>query len=631
MRNMKFIFLSFMIFSAYKMSIAQEALWQLNFDKEVQWSKITETGVLLIGTQDMMMYGIDSRDGNVLWENDIMKGSKDIKGPDGKKDEIENIFNNHVMVIEDEEDPELSDFAIIKFNDYISDKNFAVINIHTGEEVISPAKAGMPVVQALGKEMATFNYNGSGYIPKLKAAIISGAWEDRSIKEDPDQELTKIVDLPSGEIRWETDQVAVDAMPVVGHDGNLVMAGKFKIAKLNAATGDIMWEFNVEEKKQMFLSFDISLDLKAGYFFERKKNSGQLTALDLEGGKRIWSQEMKLKEVPQMFAIRDGVVVVDEKWLTLYDLNTGSEKWKAKKATGIVVDLGSHGLAVAARGTRLMLLDRNTGEAKWDERVKGIGIDKIIAKGIMYTDDKNRLGLITYDGEKVWDKKGMIPSPTVRYRPEFTRELIYADGDLYDVELETGDYSILKSKIDKEFKEDEVPTSIEEMEGGYLLSSASNLMMLEKDGSVRWHKYWDVPEMSLAAKIAIRTLQAVAYAAAAANQAAANSNSYYGNSWESKMYQDQADSWSNAAAQGGEEARKKFTSTKSKGHLQVILAIVGKGGQKAGSGFVKVDKRNGEELASIQIGDKEPIYDFDPISGQVFYKSDKKEIISYDF
>src|SRR5210317_1841547 len=135
MRNMKFIFLCFMIFSAVQLTVAQEALWQLNFDKEVQWSKITQTGVLLIGSQDMMMYGVDSRDGNILWENDIMKGSKDIKGPDGKKDEIENIFNNHVTVIEDEEDPELSDFAIVKFNDYISDKNFAVINIHTGEEV----------------------------------------------------------------------------------------------------------------------------------------------------------------------------------------------------------------------------------------------------------------------------------------------------------------------------------------------------------------------------------------------------------------------------------------------------------------------------------------------------------------
>ena len=64
----------------------------------------------------------------------------------------------------------------------------------------------------------------------------------------------------------------------------------------------------------------------------------------------------------------------------------------------------------------------------------------------MYRDIKGRLGLIDYEGNLVWDKKGMLEVPSVRYRPEFTKELMYIDGDLYEVDLLNGDYKVLKSK-----------------------------------------------------------------------------------------------------------------------------------------------------------------------------------------
>lgn len=280
-----------------------------------------------------------------------------------------------------------------------------------------------------------------------------------------------------------------------------------------------------------------------------------------------------------------------------------------------------------AKEKQLKLLDRNTGETIWDEKVKGINIDQVCAKGIMYSDVKGRLGIITYDGEKVWDKKGMLEVPSVRFKPDYTKELMYIEGTLYEVDLGEGDYRVLMDKIDNKFEEKEVPDKIEFIEGGYLLSSASNLLMLETNGSQRFHKYWDAPEMSLAAKIYQRTIQGLSYAMAASN----SYNAQYGSSGMSKFYQNQADSFNAAGDKAGEDARKRFTATKSKGNLQVVLAIVGEGGQGKASGFVKVDKRTGEDLATMQIGDKAPVYDYDPVSGQVFLKESKKEIISYLF
>ncbi len=628
MKFYKIYLLTFMLLGAFSAGQAQEALWQLDFDKEVEWTKITDVGVLLVGTSDMILMGIDSRDGNIMWETDIMKGARGIKGADGKRQEVGILFDTYLKVLEDEEVPEISDYVEIKYTDNVTYKNYAIINIQTGEEIISPRQAEMPVTKFMGKEMPTFNYNGTAYLPSLRAVMISGSWQDLSDKDNPDRFLTKLVDLPSGEIRWESNVIAIDVLPIIDNAGNLIMGGASKIAKLNGSDGNVMWEFNTSEKKQKFGSFDVSLDLTTGYFFEQKKSNGQLTALDLTSGTKIWSNEMKLKVVPEMFAMNAGVVIVDDKFLTLLDLKTGAQKWQTKKATGIVVDLGPPGIAVAARGVRLMLLDQQTGEIKWDERIKGIGIDQIAAKGIVYTDDKGRLGIITYEGEKVWDKKGMLPTPEIRYKPDFGRELFYADGTLYEVDLEAGEYSVMKDNIDKEFTEDEVPTAIELLEGGYLLSSANNLMMLEKDGSLRWHKSWNIPEMSMAAKIALRTLQvATAMAAAGASAASYQTNSLS----ESKYYQAQAQNWSQASDEAGAAASQKFTATVSKGNIQIILAVIGEGGQKKGAGLVKVDKRFGEELGSMILGEKEPIYDFDPVSGQVFYKADKKQIISYSF
>lgn len=627
MKKSKLMFIAISIVLIITQTKAQDALWQLDFEKEVEWSKITESGILLVGTSDMILRGIDSQNGQIVWESDIMKGAKGVKGADGKKQEISVLFNTHLRILEDEEYPEMSDYIGIKYTDNVTFKNYAIINIMTGEEIMSPRKAEMPLTKLFGKEMPTFNYNGTGYFPEIKAAVISGSWTDMAQKGNPEVMLTKVVDLPSGTIRWETDKIAVDARPIVTPDGNLLMGGKRTIAKLNAATGDIMWEFNTTDKKQTFESIDVSLDLSTGYFFEKTKNSGQLTALNLNSGARDWTIDIKLKIVPQMFAISDGVVVVDEKFLTLYDLNTGKEKWQSKKVSGIVIDLGDYGIAVVAKGKQLKLLDRNTGETIWDENVKGINIDQVCAKGIMYSDVKGRLGLITYKGDKVWDKKGMLEVPSVRYKPDYSKELMYIEGTLYEVDLVEGDYRILKDNIDKTFAEKESPSNIEFLEGGYLISSASNLMMLETEGELRFHKFWDAPELSIAGKIYQRTIQTLSYAMAAAN----SYNAQYGSSGMSKFYQNQANAFSAAGDKAGEDARKRFTATKSKGNIQVVLAIVGKGGQKGGSGFVKVDKRTGEDLATMQIGDKEPVYDYDVYSGQVFLKSDKKQIISYTF
>ena len=97
------------------------------------------------------------------------------------------------------------------------------------------------------------------------------------------------------------------------------------------------------------------------------------------------------------------------------------------------------------------------------------------------------------------------------------------------------------------------------------------------------------------------------------------------------MYAQQADDWANIGGMAGSEAKKKFTATVQKGNTTLVLNLVGAGGQKKGAGLAKVDRRTGEELGTLVLGEKEPVYDYDPLSNQVFFKADKKQIIAYDF
>jgi hypothetical protein len=349
-------------------------------------------------------------------------------------------------------------------------------------------------------------------------------------------------------------------------------------------------------------------------------------------GARLWEVEMKLKDVPQMNAMGYGVVTVDSKNFTLYDAANGNIKWEKKKLDGYTVDLGDMGILVTAKGKFLSLLNKETGDEIWEEKISGISIDQVVGKGIMYSDSKGRLGLISYDGEKVWDKKGMLEVPNLRYRPTFTNELLYIEGDLYDVDLQEGDYRLLIEKMDKKvFEGDDAPSGIEYVDGGYLFSNSNELVMLETDGGIRWQKYWEPPGLSLVAKIALKTAQVAMFAMAAANavESGRNMSPYGGETYYSKMYARQAEQWAEAGSMLGAEARKTFKATVTKGDDMLILTKVGEGGQKNSSGLLKVDKRSGEELGSLLLGDKKPTYDYDGLTSNVFFKADNKQVICY--
>jgi hypothetical protein len=73
------------------------------------------------------------------------------------------------------------------------------------------------------------------------------------------------------------------------------------------------------------------------------------------------------------------------------------------------------------------------------------------------------------------------------------------------------------------------------------------------------------------------------------------------------------------------EMNKKFRATKeTKDFLYVLTKL------DDGIGLVKLKKDTGEKTADLVLKDKKPEYEVDESYGVLYFKKDKKQIVSYD-
>ncbi len=619
------ILASIVFLAAGSSAFSQEPQWKVSLDKGVEWTRYTPNKILLVGSSDWGLHGVDAVTGKLLWSNeDLYNSAKALKGPDGKK---VGYTPDLIRVLEDPQDPRVSDYAIVKYTDNILVKNFVLINIRTGELIMNPKMAGMPVVKIVGPEQATFNYYGSDYIPELKGVVITAGWEDFSTAGKPFMQITKFIDLETGKVAWESDRFSSKLLPVVTEDNHLLFIGDKTSAKINAKTGEPFWTFEVSEKKNSFEAFDANIRLTEGYFYQKKGSQGVVSAVDLKSGKVLWEKPLSTKDAPVLTAEDFGVIVADEKNFTLMEAANGNTKWTAKKLSGIVVDLGrDHGIAVGERDKYLTVLDKNTGEEKWSKKVKGIRIDQLTGAGIMYSDEEGNIGLFGFDGEPVWSSKDMIKGPALRAKPSLDQEFFYSDEKVYRVNLVNGDKKVILDKV--EFKEKETPDNLEFTGSNFVLSSSQNMIGFDENGTILYQGHWASPKISLAGRIAMRTMQVamVAMASAAAYQQGATQGSAFAPSAISKEYGRQREFFEDMAGAFGQVANQRFKATKHRGVFSFILTDVGEG-----VGLVKVDKVSGKEVGKIVLNDKEPVFDSDPENGMIFYKPSKKDVHGYIF
>ena len=436
------------------------------------------------------------------------------------------------------------------------------------------------------------------------------------------QRRIEVIDLTTGAKKWDSADLPMNSSQgqmQVPQKGMLVMCGVAKKGKkpvlvaVGADDGALKWQQDAVFTKPLNV-----LEVKgSGKLFKRYSIHGNqepvfdtensmivyLTVegpvkLDLATGNKLWTAPIKAKTLPALQAgyapmlLDQAIVYVPyDKSLQAVDANTGALIWTKDH------DFKSHVTQMQMTPAGLV--------------VRGApGVDE---KGKL--DGKPFLDLLDpKTGLSVWKKPFKDLEDATSFDLHGDKLFIAADGELFAVDLADGtSASVAKYK----FKGKEVPSSLQVVDGDYVLSSSQNVMRLDPTGNVKYHSYYPPPGQSGWIKV-LSTAAVMATNAASASYAYNNAMASPGSTYKYTLY-------------GNPELTRRFkASQNADAYVSMLTGGLEADGQK-GVGLVKVDKATGEAAARVVLGDKTPEYEMDPIDGRLFFMKNDTQIICYKF
>ncbi|MCK8481348.1 PQQ-binding-like beta-propeller repeat protein [Psychroserpens algicola] len=435
---------------------------------------------------------------------------------------------------------------------------------------------------------------------------------------------------------------AVTGTPLLLKEQMLVPTSQGIIAK--SKTGETLWENKVKNVNWM-TSNESETDI---YAFAGTANGKNTRIYKINAnGSEAWEDERKVKGSVSNFQILpQGLAVVSdvsggssmlsaasESKITMFSASTGDDLWdKAPKTKGyvqhfyimddgILFGIKEGGInKIAYDGTTLFKKPLKTGE--------NILTMATTPQGLIYitSEDANIVNLNT--GEQVWKKPLKFKRADVvssDYDKKNDRYLIAADEKLYSIDANSGTSELL-TEADFEGKED--PTSVEVRNGGVLLASDQNMMMLNWTGDTSWHEYKRAPGKSafgaiLAGVTAVASATVAASASYQANMHERNQIGQY--TARGERLNDLSAGMSAASGASVAEMLKRFKATSATQDSQFILTKL-----EDGVGLVKLNKDTGEVEKEIVLKDKKPEYQVDEFGGYLYYKANDKTIYAYN-
>ncbi|WP_114491991.1 outer membrane protein assembly factor BamB family protein [Candidatus Ulvibacter alkanivorans] len=437
---------------------------------------------------------------------------------------------------------------------------------------------------------------------------------------------------------------SVTGRPLLLKEYLIVPTAQGLVAK-KAQTGETLWDTKIKNVNWL-VADETESEI---YAFQQNTNGTNTRVYKISNtGAELWEDEAKVKgKVANFQILPQGLAIVSNK-----------------------DDGGSNSIFAAKNESEIGFLSASTGEDLWDKAPKtkgyvqhfyimddgilfGIyqgGINKISfdgktlfkkplktgeniltmansPQGLIYitSEDANIVNLS--NGEKVWDKPlkyKRADAISSTYDENNSRYLISADDELFAVDANTGAVSTLaESKFDG--KED--PSSVEIRNGGILLSSDQNMMLLDWEGKSQWHEYYRAPGKSaMGAILAGISAVATATTAVASYNAANQNRNRLGNYTDrGQRYADLGAGMAAASGASVAEMLKRFKATSATENSQFILTKL-----DDGVGLVKLNKDTGALEKEIVLKDKKPEYEVDEFGGILYYKADANSIYAYD-
>lgn len=454
---------------------------------------------------------------------------------------------------------------------------------------------------ATGKEEGLFELKGF-------ASITGKPFINKNLIFLPTSKELFCIDMNSGSIKWSTKIDDVKWM-TCDESGTEIYAfeerqsGDTKIFKVSN-TGQILWKEGVKVKGRvsrfeilpqgLAIVSDVDNSGKTGIAkLASSASESKIGFLKAADGSDLWEKAPKTKGYVQHFYIVDD---------------------------GILFGIQEGGInKISFDGNTLFKKPLSTGE--------NIHTMALTPKGMIYITDTDANIINLSSGESIWNKPikyKKAESVASTYDSKNKRYLISTGKEMLAIDENSGDVSTLATF---KFEEKEVPTSLSARKEGLLLSSDQNIMMLNFDGTPKFHEYYKAPGKSAAGAIfaGVMGVAAVAMSAATAAEANQNRNSLgsYTSYGESMM--DSSRDFAGAASASFAEIGKRFKATSATQNYQFILTKLDNG-----IGLVKVSKDNGKVEKEIVIEDKKPEYEVDEYGGMLYYRANDKTIQAFD-
>jgi len=413
------------------------------------------------------------------------------------------------------------------------------------------------------------------------------------------------VDLATGNELWKNDLRNVGWMANGGEEKEFYANGKSsKIYKVNAGTGQLMWE---DEKKVRGSIANFEILPQGLAVVSNVDNSGKKGLAKLAGGR-------------------------SESKIAFLSTTNGDDLWeKAPKTKGYVQHfyIMEDGIlfGIYEGGINKISFDGNTLFKRPLKTGENILTMAETPQGLIYitSEDANIVNLDT--GDQVWKKPlkyKRADAISSDYDSKNGRYLISADDELFAVDENTGDVVTL---AESKFEGKEDPTGVEVRDDGILLTSDQNMMMLGWEGTKDWHEYRRAPGKSaFGAILAGVTALASATASMAAGMEANRERNYLGQyTYRGARFKNMSNSLAGVSGASIAEMLKRFNATAATENAQFVLTKL-----EDGVGLVKLNKDTGAMEKEIVLKDKKPEYQVDDFGGILYYKPNDKSIFAYD-
>lgn len=417
----------------------------------------------------------------------------------------------------------------------------------------------------------------------------------------------------------KTMGVYIDVTRYYESNGKLFVRTEKGIVCVDKKSFKIDWAYDDLDKVWQFIS--VITNPEKGLFFvtESDGKNSLLHKID-NSGKRTTKKPVKLEATAQTLSfVPQGLLcqMYDGKTsFQLYNVQTAEKIWEKPveiKGSLFLAEKTQNEIIYASNSGLINTIDLINGSIKLKKDIKtGDFFSQMI-----FLENDNVFYITSIDMGIANLKTGEYVKEPIKFKKATNMISSFDEkNNRFVVSTGTELYFITKdgtsTKVtDIKFKEDETPSKIEFRDSGILLGAKQNNLMISYEGKIIYESYYKAPGQSLAAKIALGALAAT-LASQSLNQNMAGNNK---------------DANQSASAAGGMagEFSKRFGATKDTKNFLYILTKL-----EDGIGLVKLNKDNGTKIAELLLKDKKPTYEVDDDFGILYFKSDKKQIKSYD-